>query len=89
MWHPLAQERSLDNLSRREFEPQAADEAIIFIEFHVPSTTDSVAAPFLILHQDPLEDPRFEWLEPYVRVPGVEPIVFGTLFASINYVSYT
>ena len=88
LWHPLAQEWSLDNLSRREFAPQAADDAIIFIEFHVPPTTDNVAAPFLILHQDPLEDPRFEWLEPYVRVPGVEPIVFGALFASINYVSY-
>jgi len=88
LWHPLAQEWSLETLSRREFEPQFAEEPIIFIEFHDPPTTAAVSSPFPVLYQDPIEHPGFEWLDPYVQVPGVDPIVYGALFASIDYVSY-
>ena len=88
LWHPLAQEWSLDTLSRREFEPQFAEEPIIFIEFHDPPTRAAVASPFPILYEDPIEQPGFAWLDPYVQMPGVDPIVYGALFASIDYVSY-
>ena len=89
LWHPLAQEWSLETLARREFEADGAGQPIIAIEFHDPPTASAASFPFLILYQDPIEDPGYEWLDPFVRLPGVDPIVFGALFASINYLSYT
>jgi len=86
LWHPLAQEWSLDALARSEFEAEGAEEPIIYFEFHESSTTESVSPPYLILYEpDTIEGPEDD---PYSRAYGIDPVVFGALFASINYLSY-
>ena len=86
LWHPKAQEWSLDVLSRMEFEEEGAEEPIIFIEFHESPTTESVSPPYLVLYEsDTMEGPEDD---PYTREYGIDPVVFGALFAAINYLSY-
>lgn len=79
-------------LAHREFEEEGADadDLIISIEFHNSPTTTTVSFPLLRCWAsgEDLEYLDEDWFDPEVLIPGVEPLVFGALFAGLDYLSY-
>ena len=86
LWHAKAEEWSLDTLSVREFEAEGVEEPIISFEFQEIPTAEAVSPPYLILYEpNAVGGPEDDL---YYRAYGIDPVVFGALFAAINYLSY-